>query len=62
MRLYFAAMTPKGPKDERKIPAEKILLSYYDIHLSPIPFRKETWKMVVEGRRRNESIPRDLAT
>ena len=57
MRLYFAAMDPKGPKNERKIPAEKILLSYYDIHLRrprPLISYSIQKRNVEDGSRREE--------
>jgi hypothetical protein len=43
MKIYIAGPEP----NDLKI-ASYILLSYYDITKSPIPFRKETWKLILE--------------
>ncbi len=43
MKIYIAAAEP----NDLKI-AFHILLSYYDITKSPIPFRKETWRLILE--------------
>lgn len=43
MKIYIAGPEP----NDLKI-ASYILLSYYDITKSPIPFRKEIWKLILE--------------
>ena len=55
MKIYFAALEPKELKEGRNL-----LLSYYDICLSDIPFRKRTWQIIIEGGPLNENIPRDV--
>ena len=43
MKIYIAGPEP----NDLKI-ASYILLSYYGITKSPIPLRKETWKLILE--------------
>jgi hypothetical protein len=43
MKIYIAAPEP----NDLKI-ASYILLSYYYITKSPIPFKKETWRLILE--------------
>jgi hypothetical protein len=47
MKIYFADPEP----NELKI-TQQILLSYYDIYISTIPFRKETWRLISETKKR----------
>ena len=54
MKIYFAAMESHNIKFASKIAP---LLSYYDIHISTLPFRKKTWQMIVEGECLHESVP-----
>lgn len=41
MRIYFASIEPHNLTMGRNI-----LLSYYDLTRSPLPFRKETWEIL----------------
>ena len=41
MRIYFAGIEPHN-----LTMARNILLSYYDLTISPLPFRKETWEIL----------------
>ena len=43
MRIYFASIEPHNLTMGRNI-----LLSYYDLTKSPLPFRKETWEILRE--------------
>jgi len=50
MKIYNAAVASSGLKI-----AKRILLSFYDITMSPIPFRKETWLILTKPQEeRNE--------
>jgi hypothetical protein len=46
MRIYFAAMQTHGIQSIDQL--TNILLSYYDLVPSPIPFRKETFRLIKE--------------
>jgi hypothetical protein len=50
MKIYLAAL---WPPNHLKI-ANKVLLSYYDINISSIPFRKETFKIIQNANKQNE--------
>lgn len=41
MKIYLAAIEPFNLKFDTHV-----LLSFYDIYISTIPFRKETWKEI----------------
>jgi len=41
MRIYFASIEPYNLTMGRNI-----LLSYYDLTMSPLRFRKETWELL----------------
>lgn len=43
MRIYFASIEPHNLTMGRNI-----LLSYYDLTRSSLPFRKETWEILRE--------------
>ena len=45
MKVYFAGPEPHNLE---KSNPPNILLSYYDIYLGKIPFRKKTWEIVKE--------------
>ena len=47
MRTYFASIEPHNLSMGRNI-----LLSYYDLTGSPVPFRKETWEILKVRERR----------
>ena len=47
MRIYFASIEPHNLSM-----GWNILLSYYDLTESPIPFRKETWEILKVRERR----------
>ena len=47
MRIYFASIGPHILTMGRNI-----LLSYYDLTGSPVPFRKETWEILKIRERR----------
>ena len=49
MRIYFASIEPYNLTMVRNI-----LLSYYDLTKSPLPFRKETWEILRERRIDND--------
>lgn len=42
MKIYYA-----GPEPFALKLTKNILLSYYDITLSLLPFRKKTWKLII---------------
>jgi len=46
MRVYFASIEPYNLTMGRNI-----LLSYYDLTGSPVPFRKETWEILKVRKR-----------
>lgn len=46
MRIYFASIEPHNLTMGRNI-----LLSYYDLTRSPLPFRKETWEILTVRER-----------
>ena len=46
MRIYFASIEPHNLTMGRNI-----LLSYYDLTGSPVPFRKETWEILKVRKR-----------
>jgi hypothetical protein len=50
MKIYLAAIEPHNMPQ-----ASNILLSYYDIALSGIPFRMGTWKLIKEKEYESES-------
>lgn len=52
MKIYLAALWPPS---HLKI-TNKVLLSYYDIGISTIPFRKETFKIIKNGNQQSKSI------
>jgi hypothetical protein len=45
MKIYLAGPEPFGLKLTKGI-----LLSYYDIALSLLPFRKKTWKIITDKK------------
>lgn len=47
MKIYLAAV--ESPKHLRMIP--NCLLSYYDIEITTVPFRKETFKTIKYGNK-----------
>ena len=53
MRIYFASIGPHILTMGRNI-----LLSYYDLTGSPVPFRKETWE-ILKVRKRGIDNDRD---
>lgn len=53
MRIYFASIEPHNLTIGRNI-----LLSYYDLTGSPVPFRKETWE-ILKVRKRGIDNDRD---
>lgn len=46
MKIIFAG---PEPFDIHLLKGANILLSFYDIAVSKIPFRKETWKLITKG-------------
>ena len=44
MKIYIA-----GPEPHDLKVAKTILLSFYDIYISTIPFRKETFKQLIKN-------------
>ncbi len=53
MRIYFASIEPYN-----LTMGWNILLSYYDLTRSPLPFRKETWE-ILKVRERGIDNDRD---
>jgi len=51
MKIYLAAIEPHNMPQ-----ASNILLSYYDIALSGIPFRMGTWKLIREKANEKRNI------
>ena len=45
MKIYFASV-----ETHIYIMLSNILFSYYDITDSPIPFRKESWRKIIENK------------
>lgn len=43
MKIYLAAMHPVELMELNN----RILLSFYDLHISPLPFRKETFNFIL---------------
>jgi len=53
MKIYIASPEPNDLKV-----AKYILLSFYDIYISTLPFRKETFKQIKNETKQNRTTTR----
>ena len=52
MKIYIA-----GPEPHDLKVACTILLSFYDIYISTLPFRKKTWDLLKQKGEKDEDLP-----
>ena len=55
MKIYIA-----GPEPHDLKVCKTILLSYYDIYVSNLPFRKKTYKLIKSNKNENLSRRRNV--